>query len=246
MNRLLEIGFDRAGHWCLDQGKLKFELTRHATRKNILYAFVCDGEVKYVGKTVQALALRMSGYKTPGKSQITNSNNHRRIKDLLAGDVAVDIYALPDGGLLHYGKFHLNLAAALEDDIIKIVDPEWNGGKPEPLNELLQAGFTETLSAPPAEVFTLTLQPTYYQRGFFNVDVSSQRFFGADGETIELFLGSNPQPVLGTINRRTNTNGTPRIMGGAELRDWFSSNAKIMDCIAISVLSPTSIRLASA
>ena len=131
MNRLLDIGFEPAGHWILENGRLKCELVRHSSQKNILYAFVCDGHVKYVGKTVRALAVRMTGYKTPGKTQITNINNHRLIKGLLSEGDAIEIFALPDSGLLHYGQFHLNLAAGLEDDIIRVLDPEWNGGASE-------------------------------------------------------------------------------------------------------------------
>ena len=67
MNRLLEIGFQPAGHWLLIDGKLRFDLMRHATQRNILYAFICDAEVMYVGKTIRMLATRMSGYKTPAK-----------------------------------------------------------------------------------------------------------------------------------------------------------------------------------
>lgn len=62
MNRLLDIGFEIAGHWFIENGKLRFELIRHSTQKNILYAFVCDGQVKYVGKTVRSLSERMAGY----------------------------------------------------------------------------------------------------------------------------------------------------------------------------------------
>ncbi len=244
MNRLLEIGFVPAGHWILENNKLKCELTRHSTQKNILYAFVCDGQVKYVGKTIRALAVRMSGYKTPGKTQTTNINNHRRIKELLSLGVAVEILALPDSGLLHYGQFHLNLAAALEDAIIRVVDPEWNGGTAEGevrMPDLPTSEFESPL--PTIGTFSFTLQPTYYRTGFFNVGVSSQKFLGADGETIELFLGNGVQPILGSINRRANTNGTPRIMGGTGLRDWFNANALEMDSISIEVLSPTAIRL---
>jgi hypothetical protein len=243
MNRLLEIGFVPAGHWLLDEDKLKYELTRHSTQKNILYAFVCDGQVKYVGKTIRALATRMSGYKTPGKTQTTNINNHRRIKELLSLGVAVEILALPDSGLLHYGQFHLNLAAALEDSIIQAVDPEWNGGAVEEINLPELTPSAPEPSLPTVGTFSFTLQPTYYRTGFFNVGVSSQQFLGADGETIELFLGSVAQPILGSINRRANMNGTPRIMGGTGLRDWFHANASEMDNIAVQVLSPTSIRL---
>jgi len=33
---------------------------------------------------------------------------------------------LPDNGLLHFGDFHVNLAAGLEDSIIKTLNPLWN------------------------------------------------------------------------------------------------------------------------
>jgi hypothetical protein len=33
---------------------------------------------------------------------------------------------LPDNGLLRFGGFHLNLAAALEDSLINDLRPRWN------------------------------------------------------------------------------------------------------------------------
>ena len=46
MNRLLEIGFELAGHWLLgDDQKLSCKLLRHSAQANILYAFVRNGEV---------------------------------------------------------------------------------------------------------------------------------------------------------------------------------------------------------
>ncbi len=245
MNRLLEIGFEPAGHWLLERDTLKLELTRHASQANILYAFVCDGQVKYVGKTTRTLLMRMAGYKNPAKTQTTNINNNQRIRDMLAMGVVVEILALPDNGLLHYGQFHLNLAAALEDDIIKKIDPEWNGGKVEELQSNHSVILDDELNFVPSfsGMFTFRLQPTYYRSGFFNVGVTYQKYLGTDSEMIELFLGDETKPVLGTINRRANLNGTPRIMGGTRLRDWFKAQADVMDLIAVQVLSPTSIRL---
>ncbi len=246
MNRLLEIGFEPAGHWMLENGKLRFELTRHSTQTNILYAFVCDGIVMYVGKTIRKLETRMSGYKTPGKTQTTNINNNQRITEVLTRGSAIEILALPDNGLLHYGGFHLNLAAALEDDIIRKLDPMWNGGITEKIQDMLPVEDEEQISEVPVaftETFRFILHPTYLRSGFFNVRVSDQKYLGADGEKIEIFLGNARQPVLGTINRRANPNGTPRIMGGTALRDWFKAQAREMEAIAIQVFSPTSIRL---
>jgi hypothetical protein len=243
MNRLLEIGFAPAGHWVLEGDALKPELIRYATQRNVLYAFVCDGHVRYVGKTIRTLAQRMAGYRNPGRTQTTNIHIHERIRGQLAEDVAVDIFVLPDTGLLRYGQFHLNLAAALEDDIIRLVNPEWNGGRKEPIDIAVEAELPAHALATVIDSFGLTLQPTYYHRGFFNVRVEQQHLFGADGDTIELFLGSKSDPVQGTINRRVNQNGTPRIMGGVDLRNWFQHVASPGDIVQVSVLSPRSILL---
>ncbi|HRG56316.1 MAG TPA: GIY-YIG nuclease family protein [Lacunisphaera sp.] len=241
MNRLLNIGFEQAGHWGLKDGALIFELSRHSTQRNILYAFICNGQVMYVGKTTQPLRTRMSGYKNPGNTQATNAANHSLIKSLLISGESVEILALPDNGLLHYGQFHLNLAAGLEDSIIKVLDPEWNGG----VREIEPSPLTETkLTAPVTNhTFRLTLQQTYFKMGFFNVGVENSKYLGDDGQTIELFLGTQERPELGTINRTANTNGTPRIMGGTALREWFKINAEPLKELTVSVLSPTAIRI---
>lgn len=250
MNRLLEIGFELAGHWLLgDDKRLTCKLLRHSAQANILYAFVRNGEVMYVGKTIRTLSARMAGYRNPNESQTTNINNNRRISELLTRGDAIDILALPDNGLLHYGRFHVNLAAALEDDIIRTLNPPWNGGKPEKSIEIAApASASSPASEQPIkqsfrETFRFKLQPTYFQTGFFNVGVSAQKFIGSDGETVELFLGDNAQPVLGTINRTVNNNGTPRVMGGTAVRNWFQESAQELDEIAVYVLSPTSLRL---
>jgi hypothetical protein len=111
----------------------------------------------------------MGGYKRPAPSQTTNVRNKARIMALLRSGAAVDILALPDNGLLHYGQFHLNLAAGLEDSIIRLLSPEWNGNSAMP-----EASAAEPLvpsSSPPesAASFPLILHPTYFARGFFNV-----------------------------------------------------------------------------
>lgn len=245
MNRLLEIGFQSAGHWLLDSGNLRLELTRHSTQVNILYAFICDGDVMYVGKTKRTLAARMMNYKNPSTGQGTNKKNNKNIRAFLNGGSSVEILALPDNGLLHYGKFHLNLAAALEDDIIRVINPPWNGGKPESVESETDA-VLNTFAPQQIGQFHFVLQPTYFRTGFFNVDVSNEKLLGADGEIIELFLGNEFKPVLGTINRRANLNGSPRLMGGTLLRDWFKSNATIKQIILVQVLSPTSIRIIAA
>ena len=243
MNRLIEIGFEKVGHWQVDAGKISCVLSRMASKRNILYAFICDGEVKYIGKTKSELSTRLTGYRSPGRTQTTNLRNNASIRAALEGDGAVDIFALPDDGLLHYGRFHLNLAAGLEDDLIRVIDPEWNGGHME-VEEVTEDAQTSPpippASADPA-MFSLVLHPTYFSSGFFNVRVPHEHLFGGDGERIEFHIPGRPQPLHGMINRTANLNGTPRIMGGTELRDWFQDACREGETLSVRVLSRNSI-----
>jgi hypothetical protein len=129
MQRLYEIGFQRAGRWLLKGDELALELLHLSDRQNVLYAFISGNTVKYVGKTTQSLQRRMFGYQKPNKDQRTNWRNRLAIVELLKADHKVEILALADIGLLRYGAFHLNLAGGLEDSIINILKPEWNGGR---------------------------------------------------------------------------------------------------------------------
>jgi len=126
MNRLLDIGFRKVGTWDQTESGIAYTLDDCADARNILYSFVCGQTVLYVGKTVQPLKKRMYGYQNPGPTQSTNIKGNRNISDLLSDGKQVDIFALPDNGLLHFGAFHINLAAGLEDSIVKTLNPVWN------------------------------------------------------------------------------------------------------------------------
>lgn len=65
MIRLLNIGFVHAGKWNLKNNNLNVELIGHQKSKNVLYSFVSDGVVKYIGKTILELTKRMYGYQNP-------------------------------------------------------------------------------------------------------------------------------------------------------------------------------------
>lgn len=124
--RLERMGFRRCGSWSLQDGRLKCELTDHGQDRNVLYAFVSDGEVLYIGKTVQPLKKRMYGYQNPGPTQSTNIKGNEQIQGVLKKKNSVEIFTLPDNGLLYYGGFHVNLAAGLEDSLVKELQPAWN------------------------------------------------------------------------------------------------------------------------
>lgn len=133
MRRLLQIGFEQVGSWRLRNQELVLELARMNGQRNVLYAFVQDAAVLYVGKTTGSLESRMGGYLRPHTSQRTNVRNNQALLQLLRQDLAVDIYAWADPGMHRIGDFHLNYAAGLEDSIIRVVTPPWNGARSTPL-----------------------------------------------------------------------------------------------------------------
>jgi len=126
MKRLMDIGFLKIGYWYLDESNnLDFKLNSMERDINVLYTFIVDGDVKYIGKTIQPLVNRIKGYQKPGPTQSTNQKNYQLITEMLIRGCKVDIYALSQG-LLNYGEFKINLAAGLEDDLIEKLRPEWN------------------------------------------------------------------------------------------------------------------------
>ena len=50
MQRLLEIGFEQAGEWMLIDGDPSIELRRYENAGNVLYAFVAEDELLYIGR----------------------------------------------------------------------------------------------------------------------------------------------------------------------------------------------------
>jgi hypothetical protein len=129
LTRLLDIGFVVVGRWLLASDSIDCELTELADFPNALYAFSVNGDLTYIGKTTRTLRARMSGYRYPGPTQSTNIRNNESIRSALSQGKRVEIYVLRDTGLMKFGGFHLNLAAGLEDSLVRDLCPPWNGGR---------------------------------------------------------------------------------------------------------------------
>ncbi len=114
------------GQWTMVAGAPTCQLTSHASNSDVLYAFVIDGGVMYIGKTTMSLSRRMYGYQKPGPTQYTNIANNRHISRALTAGRRVDVYALVADQELTYHGFRVSLAAGLEDDLIRQVKPPWN------------------------------------------------------------------------------------------------------------------------
>lgn len=87
-------------------------------------------------------------------------------------------------------------------------------------------------------IYRLRLSKTYYNEGFFNLGVDVERFITYDEGPITILVGEDRQEISGRVTRKANQNGTPRIFGGAELRDWFQENFKRGEIGQVVILEP--------
>ncbi len=254
VSSLIEIGFESVGSWYLLDGALRHDVEHLADASPALYAFVINKEIKYVGKTTKTLKQRLYGYQKPGPTQATNIKVESKIRACLESSISVHIMAYHDTNPAKIGQFQLNLPAGLEDDIIHQLSPEWNGAdqnrkrKPKPINSdpIWAAKVKSKLKIEPNTMskttFIVTVGKTYYRQGFFNVPVDFSQYFGGHGQLIDLEVGAH-FVIHAKINRTVNVNDTPRIMGGAALRDWFHSKLRQGEIVEVNVKSPNSITI---
>lgn len=91
--------------------------------------------------------------------------------------------------------------------------------------------------------YDLTLHKTYYEKGFFNLGVSVDKYVRPQSGEVKLLLGPSKRTLIGRVDREANLNGTPRIHGGPELRNWFFKNFKLKDEVVITILSPNELQI---
>ena len=212
----------------------------------------------YVGKTVRTLDQRLYGYKKGAGTQRTNIRVRNEIRHALQRGRKIEILGFHDPKPQRLGRFTLNLPTALEDDIIRTLDPPWNGVRKtrgsavtesslseedchSPVPQGTRIGSETTGSAPAeattAPAFVVPVGPAYFRQGFFNVPRTHADRFPADGGLVEILLPGIEAPFQAKVNRRANVNGTPRIMGGTRLRDWFHKTTREGGSIRVRVHS---------
>jgi len=253
MNRLLAIGFIPVGSWVLNENHaIRYTLNSNQNTRNILYAFISNGTIMYVGKTTQTLNSRMYGYQNPGPTQSTNIRVNDLLRKSIIGDIPVDIFIHIDNGLLSYGGFRINIAAGLEDTLIYETNPEWNYSGKNKFKEDPESEDIKKAKDPIPEIkteiktigsFSVVLGHTYFTQGFFNVPVDYSNNFADNNSKIELLLGNTTNSIQGYINRQANKNGTPRIMGGVGFKNWVQTYFKQGEKLKVQILSSTSIEL---
>lgn len=258
--KLEEIGFRDIAQWRLNGERLTYNLVNPGPESdalcafpNALYAFTSGETILYVGKTTKGIRMRFVGYCNPGRKQVTNQKCHEEIKGLLRKKGSVSISVFTGNQFFRYDIFEINLAAGLEDSLIKTLRPRWNGKfvpgefvtETEEIETeaVLPAPLPSLATAPPArgghgKDFEIKLGKTYYGGGFINTGSSVSDAIGKDGEPMLIRLGTQYHSgVQSRIDRKANRNGTPRIYGGARVARWFQENFRLNDVVVGSVLT---------
>ena len=264
MDELLKIGFLHIGEWGKNADGLEYRLHRFKNGRPALYSFVIDDQVMYVGKTKRTLNERMYNYLRGSGTQRTNIRVREKIEAALDKGAQVQIFGFVDENPQRVGPFELNLPAALEDDILDQLNPPWNGGASrvplqsppdhranatEPDEGSLRTASRITQPAPSfdeSSSFRVQIGQTYFRQGFFNVPVSHSSLFGRHGNGVTIVAPSTGLEKTGKINRSVNPNNTPRIMGGAKLRDWLQANVSLNGFIKVKVQNAGSISIEAA
>lgn len=96
-----------------------------------------------------------------------------------------------------------------------------------------------------SKIFKLTLHPTYYVEGFFNITIDYDEYVRQEEGSIPIIVEIDDQEIMieGFIDRSANTNQTARIRGRSKLREWFQSNCNEMDTLYVDLSSLEEIRI---
>ena len=133
--KLSNFGFVEVGEWVTDKNSscgINFKLNRYEDDR-VLYAFVVEGEVKYVGickSDSTTLKKRMKRYiQNRTLSNSTNTRIIEKIKECLEKKGKVKIFGLKPILPLTYQDLGIDLVAGLEIPLIKELNSPWNTRK---------------------------------------------------------------------------------------------------------------------
>lgn len=255
---LYALGFREAAKWRPHGELLGYVFTQEQAElsaifdvADALYAF-CEGDrVLYIGKTARSLRRRMAGYCRPGSSQATNRRCHDHIRSKLAAGREISILAFAPPGLLQYGGFEINLAAGLEDALIRQFSPPWNGGRSgAPLTETAEVeAAQEDASVEPSQsgaiplgMFAVHLGKTYYEKGIVNPGSQVSGKLGRHDEAMTVRFSDGAATVASRIDRNANLNGSVRFVGSNQaIADWFQRHFRQGDTVTVRILGPNEV-----
>lgn len=67
---------------------------------------------------------------------------------------------------------------------------------------------------------------------------------GPNNTVIKIQLGDDPNNRIDAkINRTANKNGTPRIMGGKQMKEWIKNNYRQNEVMIVEIINPHFLKI---
>ena len=256
--KLVELGFIEVGSWNLsvkNSERIDFIIKdEFLGEQDLLYSFVCDETVYYVGKTDITLKSRMTNYKAgikTGSAGSTNKYVHDKVLNLIKNNKNVKIYILLDNSKLNYQGIQISLASGLEINLIKSFNTEklWNSrgtnsnkndknlyltNDVQIVNKVL-INDTETNN-----FFKLRLGKEYYTKGIISFPKRFENMVPKiSGIQVSLIIDNN-KPIYATY---TFSGQNRKINEIDKLKEWFQNNFNLNDEVNIEIISETEFRV---
>ena len=124
---LIGIGLEEAAFWKMAGRGLKTVGDKAArwrwltARPGALYALCSGDKVLHIGRSATTLSKRFAAL-----GDAANASLHQAIRKILATGKEVRILVLTDHPTISWGPFAIDLAAGLEESLIKAFRPPWN------------------------------------------------------------------------------------------------------------------------
>ena len=240
--QLIDLNFTNIGYWKTDGKKLNHEVLENMTNEldveNSLYVFF-DKEkdrILYVGKTTRTLRKRFKGY-IRGDGISTNNKVHNNLLKQKSGNVL--ILSLNNESHFQWGKYNLNLAAGLEDSMIEIENPLWNGKCSE--TKLVEESTLEEITEVEDTFFIVSLYKTYLEFGSINVPFKKSNLLGDHNEDVTIKLSKSNKQIKTKINRKAVKNGSVRINANKDIREYYNNFYNLGCKVKIIILNKHNI-----
>ena len=217
MERLIDIGFRKVGHWSVHNDSLRFSL-RPYNITNTIYCFVIAEEVLYVGVANGELLATMRLFLNP-PDELQQVAAHIFLNNIDGS--YTDIFALKEKVDINLGCFNLNLPAALIDSICDCYNPPWNTLIPEIFEQ-------------PVRSFEIPLLATYFKHGCIFIPRIYSHLFGKN--LSELDVGFEDLDYTGFVHRTKATHHL-RILVGRDLASWLSDSFVKGELLTVTVVN---------
>lgn len=257
LEKFKEIGFKPVGSWKVTPNGLTFDIEKeYESKKEVVYAFISDEIVHYVGKTDTTLKNRMTSYKNGkegNKSGSTNKEIYNKIFEKIQKGCEVKIYVLFDIEINHMG-YKVSISSGIEPSLISALDPKlcWNSRysnssirkisnksidnnstRIKPINS------SEPLKYPVHAQCALRME--YFLKGLISFSKSYSDYLPKNSNVnVQIEIADSKNTFTGKFTRSSDKT---IINGHDDLKDWYNKNFKQNDIIDIEILREDHFRL---